>query len=260
MAIDRGLYYTYKRKTNDDQKQRIAEFVVENYVEDFHAVLLDAGSTVELIAEEMFKKKIFLTVMTNNMGVYEAYRRVSELAFQGKIPAVERILPGEAQSIEVPANYGNYLLLTGGQYVDVYESLLGDDALHSIDSFTPNLTIIGTSGLSDEGIFCHGYEESAVKKRLWEKQTDTCLIVTDWTKIGKRDARAFGRLIELCKVNGATKATKRVVIVTNLPPDDGSGEVENFKRALKTLTNKEKGSVLLEVAYVTRSTNKAENT
>jgi hypothetical protein len=42
--------------------------------------------------------------------------------------------------------------------------------------------------------------------------TDTKLIATDWTKIGKRDARSFGSIAQLCS------HADRAVIVTTEPP------------------------------------------
>ena len=198
--LHRGLYITIKTKEELDAKRIIAEHVVREYVHDFDAVLLDAGSTVEIVAEEMFKQRKFLSVLTNNMGAYAAYIHAGKIA------------DGEKGG-KNPPNQGNELLISGGRYVDVYESLLGSGAISSIESFTPNVVILGTSGLRcEEGIFCHGSEESAVKSLLWTKPTDTRLIVTDWTKIGKRDASAFGRVSDF-RLNA-----KRAVIVTNMPP------------------------------------------
>ncbi len=49
--------------------------VAKPYIKDFDAVLLDAGSTADMIAEEMFARCQFLSVLTNNMGAYAAYTR-----------------------------------------------------------------------------------------------------------------------------------------------------------------------------------------
>jgi len=199
--LPRGEYITVKMQLETEAKRRIASKAV-TYVKNFDAVLLDAGSTVGLVAEELFKQKKFLSVLTNNMAVYAAYLRAVNGAENG---SNEKKLPDQ----------GNELLITGGRYVDVYESLLGEGALNSIKGFTPNVVIMGTSGLKcdeDGGIYCHGSEETAVKTLLWTKQTDTRLIVTDWTKICKRDASAFGVITDLKRY-----ADKKAVIVTNKP-------------------------------------------
>jgi len=201
-TLPRGLYITTKIGKEHDAKNQIANIVVSKYIKDFDAVLLDAGSTAELIAEKMFSEKKFLSVLTNNMGAYAAYTRAGK-----SIKLKDNVK-------DIPNN-GNELLISGGRYVDVYEALLGERAISSIENFTPNVIIIGTSGLTCEGgIFCHGSEESAVKRLLWTKLTDTRLIATDWTKIGKIDALAFGTMSEF-HINA-----KKAVVVTSMPPKE----------------------------------------
>ncbi len=218
-SLPRGLYIRTKRQGQSDAKRIIAAHVATEYIKDFDAVLLDAGSTAEMIAEEMFAQHKFLSVLTNNMGAYAAYTRARQ------------INTGESSS---SANQGNELLITGGRYVDIYESLLGEGAITSIRAFTPNVIIIGTSGLRcEEGIFCHGAEESAVKKLLWEKPTDIRLVATDWTKIGKRDAQTFAP-IEQLGVNA-----KMAVVVTCEPPrevyDSDPDRVQEFENQIRKM-------------------------
>jgi DeoR/GlpR family transcriptional regulator of sugar metabolism len=209
-------------------KYQIALHIAHNYVKDFDAILLDAGSTAETIANEIFALRRFLSVLTNNMGAYAAYTR----ALAGTREEATNGQP-QAGGSSAPL-HGNELLITGGRYVDTYEALLGGGTMESIKPFTPNLTIIGISGLrGDEGVFCHGEEEAAVKSLLWTKPTDIRLIATDWSKIGKRDAHTFGRLDQFAM------NAKQAIIVTCNPPDDISDkEREDFEEQL----NKLKGS------------------
>jgi len=220
--LPRGLYIQMKVQEQFSIKRVIAVHVATHFVKDFDAVLLDAGSTAEMIAQEMFARRKFLSVLTNNMGAYAAYTQ----ARQVRAP--------ESNLTEAPPNQGNELLITGGRYVDIYESLLGEGAIASIRAFTPNVIIIGTSGLRcEEGIFCHGSEESAMKKLLWEKPTDTRLVATDWTKIGKRDAHTFAP-IEQLRVNA-----KRAVVVTCKPPrevyEQDRERVEEFENQIRKM-------------------------
>jgi len=226
----RGLYIRTKMLDEYGAKRQIAIHVASKYVKDFDAVLLDAGSTAEMIAEEMFARRKFLSVLTNNMGAYAAYTRAREL------------MAAHARNEEDPPNRGNELLITGGRYVDVYESLLGAGASASIKDFIPNIIIIGTSGLrSEEGVFCHGSEESAVKELLWTKPTDLRLIATDWTKIGKRDAHAFGPLENL-RLNA-----KQAVVVTCEPPKEMYEEAPAVMQAFENQIKKmEKSNILVE--------------
>jgi len=241
IIMPRGQYITKKMRQQPIAKRSIAERVVaDKYIKDFDAVLLDAGSTAEMIAEEMFARCQFLSVLTNNMGAYAAYTRAqkrrgeaSTAEAAGDKPA-EDSDAGEAKRDEGSPNRGNELLVTGGRYVDIYDSLLGEGAIKSIADFTPNVIIIGTSGLRcEEGIFCHGAEESAVKTLLLEKPTDIRLVATDWSKIGKRDAHPFGR-VEQLGVNA-----KLALVVTCEPPrsayDTEPERVQEFENQIRRM-------------------------
>jgi DeoR/GlpR family transcriptional regulator of sugar metabolism len=221
IRMPRGLYIRRKINSEHHVKRQIAAYIAEHYVTDFDAVLLDAGSTAEMIAEELFARRKFLSMLTNNMGAYAAYTRARELATE------------DTSHSDLP-NHGNELLITGGRYVDVYESLLGEGALNSIQKFHPNVIIIGTSGLKcDEGVYCHGSEEAAVKKLLFEIPTDIRLIATDWTKVGKRDAYSFG------PVQALTLLAQKAIVVTSEPPEEAYAQqperVKEFETELKKM-------------------------
>ncbi len=203
---ERGSYILEKIEQQSRAKVAIANRVAEKYVANFDSVLLDAGSTAEAIAAALFRERKWLSVMTINMGAYAAYT------------AAIAVTPGERAATGGPG-YGllneNELLLPGGRYVPTYEALLGDGTLEALGTFTPRVTIIGVSGLrSEDGVFCHGAEELQVKHLLWTMPADTRLIAADWSKIGKRDAHAFGK-----KVSELSVAARRAVIVTNAPPE-----------------------------------------
>lgn len=225
----RGLYIRRRIIEHNEEKREIAIHVATKYVKDFDAVLLDAGSTAEMIADELFARRQFISVLTNNMGAYVSYTRARENV-------------ADDTKEEFPPNHGNELLLTGGRYVDTYESLLGEGALASIRDFHSNIIIIGTSGLRcEEGIFCHGSEESAVKALLWTKPTDIRLIATDWTKIGKRDAHSFGPAEQL-----STNA-KQAIVVTSKPPEEAyKNEPERVKEFENQIKNMEQHNIKID--------------
>lgn len=198
--LERGPYINFKKNQEKSNKEKIAEYIASNLVKDFDAVLLDAGSTAEAVAQKLFTKRKFLMVMTNNMGAYASYSQA----------VVSR---NEQQPVDGLLN-GNELVLTGGRFDVTYEALFGDATIKAIEGFSPNVTILAVSGLMfNGGVFCHGSEEVRLKKMLWEIRTDTRVIACDWTKIGKRDAFAFGPRVSDLKI-GAGKA----VIVTSKPP------------------------------------------
>jgi DeoR/GlpR family transcriptional regulator of sugar metabolism len=210
LSMARGPYITKKKDQQNESKEKIAEYIASNLVKDFDAVLLDAGSTAEVIAQKLFTARKFLTVLTTNMGAYVSYT-------QAVAAREER---GASQLVAGLLNE-NELILTGGRFDVTYEALFGDATLDAIRAFSPNVTIIGVSGLLfNGGVFCHGSEEVRVKKMLWTTQTDIRVIASDWTKVGKRDAFAFGPQVSQLKV-GAEKA----VVVTSQPPRDASSEL-----------------------------------
>jgi DeoR/GlpR family transcriptional regulator of sugar metabolism len=237
--LPRGHYIQTKMRDQHIAKNKIAVYVAKEYVEDFNAILLDAGSTAELIANEMFARSRFLSVLTNNMGAYASYTR----ALAG---ARHDASDGHSDlPIDVPGPlHGNELLITGGRYVDTYEALLGGGTIESIKPFTPNVTIIGISGLRwDEGVFCHGEEEAAVKTLLWTKPTDIRLIATDWSKIGKRDAHVFGRLAEF-----GVHAKKAVIVTCNPPDGISPREREDFEEQINKLKNSRVEIIRLDIS------------
>ena len=241
IIMPRGAYIQSKMRDQFPAKRKIAVCVVDEFVRDFDAVLLDAGSTAEMIAEEMFARRKFLSVLTNNMGAYAAYTRARSSRHIDTPSTTGVPLQGDfSRGLQ-----GNELLITGGVYVDTYEALLGDVTMKSISEFTPNTTIIGVSGLRcEEGVFCHGAEEAAIKKLLWTKKADIRLIATDWSKIGKRDAHSFGRLEQL-----GVNAKHAVVVTCNPPDDEDPKRIEEFEKEVRAM---EKGNIKVVRLDITR--------
>ena len=211
-VMERGPYVHAKKEQEQVSKEKIAAYIAEELVRDFDAVLLDAGSTAEKIAEELFTQHKFLTVMTNNMGAYVSYTQA--------VAAREWQEKGAPQLVAGLLNE-NELILTGGRFDVTYEALFGDATLNAIEGFSPNVTVIAVSGLMfNGGVFCHGSEEVRLKKMLWSIPTDTRVIAADWTKVGKRDAFAFGP-----KVAELKEGAGRAVIVTTPPPREKGEKV-----------------------------------
>jgi DeoR/GlpR family transcriptional regulator of sugar metabolism len=186
-SMERGPYIKAKKDQQNSSKDKIAEYIALHLVKDFDAVLLDAGSTAEVIAQKLFNLRKFLTVMTNNMGAYVAYTQAVAAREKGTSSLVAGLLNE------------NELILTGGRFDVTYEALFGDATLKAIEG----------------GVFCHGSEEVRLKKMLWTIQTDTRVIASDWTKVGKRDAFAFGPNVSELRVGAG-----RAILVTSQPPRD----------------------------------------
>ena len=197
--------------------------IAEKYINDYDSVLLDAGSTAEMVADELFSFRCFLSVLTNNLGAYASYVRA-------------RLL--QSATVE-SSSAGNELLLTGGRYDDTYESLLGKDTVASIREFRPMVTIIGVSGIKcEDGVFCHGADESSVKEVIWNKPTDRRIVAADWKKIGRVDAHAFGRIEHM-----NFDAGQAIIVTCNPPENTPTDEVQRFELEVREI---EKRNVLVE--------------
>jgi DeoR/GlpR family transcriptional regulator of sugar metabolism len=220
-VMERGPYIKAKKDQQNSSKEKIAEYIASELVKDLDAVLLDAGSTAEVIAQKLFTIRKFLTVMTNNMGAYVSYTQaVAAREEKGTSSLVAGLLNE------------NELILTGGRFDVTYEALFGDATLKAIEGFSPNVTIIGVSGLLfNSGVFCHGSEEVRLKKMLWTIKTDTRVIASDWTKVGKRDAFAFGLNVTDLKVGAG-----RAILVTSQPPRDADESLrKQFDEEIKLI-------------------------
>lgn len=234
----RGLYILTKMVQQSTSKVVVAKHIAKEYVKDFDAVLLDAGSTAELIAEELFIQRKYLSVMTNNMGAYAAYTRAITTPREKRAESQSRNMPRSGLIHE------NELLLPGGRYDATYEASFGDRTIEAIQTFTPNVTIIGVSGLLfEKGVFCHGAEEVRVKHLLWTIPADTRLIAADWTKIGKRDAHTFGNTVKELKVSA-----RKAVVVTSRPPRNVPNELRReFDQQIRMM---EEAKIIVDVLDV----------
>lgn len=195
--IERGAGDTYinmKQLQREEEKKKLAEHVVEEYIDDLHSIAVDAGSTSQQIIEEMMEKRNFLSILTNNMT---AFRQNS----------TQRV-----------GRSANEFILTGGKYVGLFDALLGYETYTSFQLFNPNVVIIGVSGLiPDKGFFCHGNDEINIKKLLFMKDASTIIIPVDWAKLVRSDSYLFGEIADF----KARDDSRRVVVT--IPPSQSPG-------------------------------------
>lgn len=186
-------YIIGKQKLQNEEKIKIAKYVLENYIEDYYSVAIDAGSTSQQIIEQMMQNRKFLSILTNNMT---AFRQNSK------------------QNVELTANE---FILTGGKYVALFDALLGNETINSFELFHPHIVIIGASGfIANKGFFCHGNDEKAVKKLLFEKRNISKVIIpVDYSKLGRSDSYLFG---EISDIKIENRQNCEVVIIPPLAP------------------------------------------
>lgn len=54
----------------------IVKYINKKYIQNFDVILLDVGSMVEKVVEELFLDKSFLIIMINNIRVLWVYDRI----------------------------------------------------------------------------------------------------------------------------------------------------------------------------------------
>lgn len=181
-------------------KEGIARYVVSELIESGTAIFLDAGSTVQAVAREIFssRQKRSLTIMTNNMGIFGDFN--TQLGEGGPDPQLALTL-----------------ILTGGLYDRDHDALLGTQAASALEDFYPHVVVIGTSGLKfgeDSGVFYHGHTpEEVVKKAILKKPAIRRIIVCDYSKVGRWDSFQCGKVEEL------SYNVEECFIVTGTVPD-----------------------------------------
>lgn len=218
-------YLRARTRENRDAKRAIAVKIAETFVRDNDSVILDAGSTAEMIADELFCRRSHLSVLTHNMRVYVSHIRALSASSD-------------------PAESGeNQLLITGGRYDHTYEALLGPYADASIESHGTRVIIIGVSGLrSEDGAYCRGAYELSMKRLFWGKPTDRRIIATDWSKLGSRDVLAFGKLEQM------HFAADEAILVTNEPPASASPDARKvFEREVAAIESQNVQVVRVDV-------------
>jgi DeoR/GlpR family transcriptional regulator of sugar metabolism len=198
--------YTQKQRLKRiEEKKGIAKYVVNNLIESGTALFLDAGSTVQYIAREIFtpssdklSPKSSLTILTNNMGIFNDLNP-----------------PKEDDDIVPRLNHA--LILTGGLYDRDHDALFGSQAKSGLELFYPHAVVIGTSGFTfQHGLFYHGHTpEEVIKKAIFAKPTVRRIIVCDYTKIGKWDSFLCAQIDALPK-----EVEECWVVTSTIPKDD----------------------------------------
>lgn len=205
-----GLYqsgYTDEQaKKQKEAKGAIAKFLLDEGLIPFGVpVFLDAGSTVHTVAEAVFSREDDgpprgLTILTNNMRIFRDFSNMER-------------------------HSSLTLLLTGGDYDTGHQALFGDLSAQSLKQFYPHVIVMGSSGLTfADGTFYHGHTpEGVIKRAIAEKETVTRIIVTDFSKLGKRDSFLAGSWDAL------SETAERVIVVTTVVPSrvyDGERELD----------------------------------
>ncbi|MHA1110314.1 MAG: DeoR/GlpR family DNA-binding transcription regulator [Promethearchaeota archaeon] len=150
------IHIDERAQKNRKIKQKLASFVVENYIKDDQVLFLDGGSTVSEIVQLITQTGI--TIITNGL-------RTLNLA--AKIDRRIRIIG------------------TGGEVRVKSLTMVGDYSKPVIEIYTANIFLTSGTGLSlENGITDPDYLEANIKKDM-KKRTKLVICLIDSSKLGK---------------------------------------------------------------------------
>jgi DeoR/GlpR family transcriptional regulator of sugar metabolism len=217
-------FYKAKATLHYAEKAAVALWIVSRLGEG-EAVLIDAGTSLTPVAQiismlaALDPDRTHYTIMTHNYGAF---------------------------NFLVPSTAGAHLnvFLTGGRYDEDLKALFGEQAQAAYADFCPRWVLIGQSGLDASiGLFCHGNtEEMALKQQIFDKPTDSRLIVSDWSKFGSMGGLCFGPA-ERLGLNA-----KQCIVLTGAPSHKEPREAREHFEAQCGLLNEIHG-VKVEVVH-----------
>ncbi|MDR1136806.1 MAG: hypothetical protein LBK91_00660, partial [Synergistaceae bacterium] len=136
---------------NVDLKIKVAKKALE-YVPEKGVILLDAGSTILMLAKELLSREN-LTIITNSMSV------------------CNMLLPSQ-----------NNIYITGGLVKNVTMSLVGLWANSCLSSINIDIAFLGTSGFMNfTGPSSESFQEAEIKKKILDR-SNVSIVLTDSSK------------------------------------------------------------------------------
>ena len=223
-AKDPKSYFDIQQKRQQGPKNAVAKFIVEKYFNEGDSILLDAGTSLWPVAQNIVARshktpeQTHFTIMTHN---YEAFE----------------ILVG------APPAANLNIILAGGRYDQDLNALFGSQTSSNYEKFFPRAVVIGVSGVkADVGLFCHGNtEELQVKELIFKKSCTRRIIVADHTKPGIQDSFLFGKSVDM------RAGTEECVLVTTKPGKKGDVVERDRYRAEVEKMRKKHGFVVCEI-------------
>lgn len=170
------LPFNVRWKTNPLGKQVIGE-LVSKQIEDGDHIILDASTTAVFIAKHIKEKK-YLTIITNS---------------------IENLL-------ELSDVSGWNIISTGGHLNSSLMSLLGKNAMNSVESYNCDKVFLSCKGFDLENGATDGNDETAGIKQKMIASANKVYLAVDSTKF---DKVAFSRICKLSDID---------VIVTDKKP------------------------------------------
>lgn len=167
--IQSELSVEIRRSQNHEIKQRIAE-VAANYMPKSGTIIVDAGTTTELLAPYLRNRRE-LTVVTNSLNL----------------------------SLAIGESATNVILL-GGRIRPVTLSAVGTHALNMVSSLHASVCFIGTNGIDSRVGFTTPDIDEAEVKRIMILNSQESIVLADHTKFSQIYTSSFATNIEVDRI------------------------------------------------------------
>lgn len=175
---------TLQRTENQEKKEIIARKAAE-FINNGDSVILDSGSSVTAVAQQIVNKKN-LTIVTNALNI----------------------------ALILGAEYGFTVMMTGGEFKPPTLSLTGDKAASFFAGLHLDKLFLACLGISAEGELTYpGLSDIPVKKAMIAS-ADTVFLVADSTKLGRSAFASLGGIEQVdCLItdNGITEQYRTLI-------------------------------------------------
>lgn len=157
-----------RQRDHEDAKQRISRAAAD-LIEDNDRVMIEAGTTTALVAKYVARRHV--QVVTNSMLLFN-YARLN--------PSLD-------------------VVLTGGNFHRLSESMVGPMALRAVQEFNVRLAFVGTDGFTiDRGMTTQFFEGAQVISAMAER-AESIWLLADSSKYGRA---GFVSVLPLEKLTG----------------------------------------------------------
>ncbi|MFC1597398.1 hypothetical protein ACFL5Q_05600 [Planctomycetota bacterium] len=205
-AIEHDTYFAQRDRQNAGAKNELARYVVDNLLNEGDSLTLDAGTTCRCVAEEIRAmvsrdpRGGHFSILTHNQAAFEVLAECSRI-------------------------HGLNLFLAGGRFNWDYGATYGPLTEQAYSAFSPAVAILAASGISANGIYCHGNtEEVALKQCLFRLTCRTRILLADYSKLGVLDG------LRVLSVSELLTNAEESVVVTNSPPYGIAENVESRRQ------------------------------
>lgn len=157
-----------RQSLNIYEKTQIAHKAF-SMLKDYHTIILDAGSTTQLLARLIGESNLHLTIITN------AINHFPELI---KNPNVE-------------------CYLIGGKIRSTTLACVGSLAISSLQRFKADIAFLGVNGISLKGEFTTADVEESLMKRAMLEHANTVVVLSDHSKFNRQWFSVFALAHEI---------------------------------------------------------------